>query len=151
VLRDYECSPTCVPRGGGVFNYKDLSLAAGGILAVLRELLPVSTPKSFPLWGFSENFYLESDVYEPTAQDLQGVSPFVERSCLRVTRNPCPSFAVPPKMKKFYHTSVGNSTSLHCLVLTPTCSLRGWGSADDFCSNKKVSNVGASRCSNIVG
>jgi hypothetical protein len=47
----HECSPTCVPQGGGVFNYKGLSLATGGILAVLRELLPVNTPKSFPLWG----------------------------------------------------------------------------------------------------
>jgi len=29
----YECSPTCFEQSGGVFDYKDLSFAIGGILA----------------------------------------------------------------------------------------------------------------------
>lgn len=72
-------APPPASRGVGVrLNYKGLSLATGGILAEHPELLLDCSPKSFPLWGLYlvRNFYLESDVYEPTTEDLQAATAF---------------------------------------------------------------------------
>lgn len=51
-------APHLLARGVGVFNYKGLSLATGGILAVLREMKARQHPQVVSAMGLmTENFY----------------------------------------------------------------------------------------------
>ncbi len=65
--------PQPATRGKGVrLDYKVLSLATGGILAPASRTFAGLFPQVVSAMGLIfRNFYLESDVYEPTTKDLQ--------------------------------------------------------------------------------